>query len=814
MIRRARENLLRNEPHTPSYLGKCWGREEELQWLEQWFLNSRFPLATLTGPSGIGKTHLACEIVRNFRARGRPCVYVNLTLIKRPDQILGAIFHTLNVPFSEMTLWQRLLNRIFREDTLLVLDDFDRLLPGGALWVQDILEAAPTLKILATSQKKLGLAGEQVLMLSPLPTPPPNPKVRSLDELRAYPSAAVLLEQVGSSGVLADVSPTEVARLCRDLQGRPGWLVDAGLYLRAYSWFEFYRQYRAWFGLQTGAMQSLAPEAQRHRLFHALRIEEQRAVRCLSVFRETFDLGGAAAAMQKSPEQALQFLLLLEERGFIQLRMEGSSIRYQLTRIREIIPPLPEEQRDVVLQRLYAHYLNRLQAVLQNEDPVEETRYWCYIERDMLVQLLESLDRRRDAKGIAQFLDILVEACNIRPPASVLDWGVACVSNSAWLTPDERALMARPLLLGLIGAGLNERAHPIAAIQQYSPDCALEVGRFWHNIARGDRARERYIVAVMQAEHRRDRSRALLARACLAESEAVLGNLDEAERQIQEIEARYPVSRMHRENRRWFYYVAGYIHYQRGYFRRSRELYRVALTHSEGCPDVLRELSRVELEMGEYDVAYALASEALAQLLEDLADPHNPSIYALEGCLGDVCAVKGDYDDALDYHLPSLEYWQELGQPRWICWTLNRLVEIELLARDARHPWRLWDSCRFDPHALLQQAWRVIQPTYMNLPHKARTLHNLGWLAWHEQHLGEAENYLARAMKIRQRWGHEYGIARTLEILARVRFSQHRYNDARQLLQQASTIRQDLEAKPYPQLKHANLSILRRMHPR
>jgi Tfp pilus assembly protein PilF len=116
-----------------------------------------------------------------------------------------------------------------------------------------------------------------------------------------------------------------------------------------------------------------------------------------------------------------------------------------------------------------------------------------------------------------------------------------------------------------------------------------------------------------------------------------------------------------------------------------------------------------------------------------------------------------------------------------------------------------------DARALLREAWAVIEPTYLNLPHKSRTLHNLGWLAWHEGRLDEAEQYLTRALEIRQDYGNEYGVARTLELLARLRFSQHRYAEARALFQQASDIRLRLEAKPYPAVKRANLSVHRKL---
>jgi len=262
--------------------------------------------------------------------------------------------------------------------------------------------------------------------------------------------------------------------------------------------------------------------------------------------------------------------------------------------------------------------------------------------------------------------------------------------------------------------------------------------------------------------------------------------------------------------RSWFHYVGGYVNYQRGQFRRSRELYEKSAALGVHANNAYRELSRVYLELGDYDRAeqYALAG---LQHFEGDPEPVLPSLHALNACLGDLYAVLGRYDDALQRHLPALDFWRTEGQPRWICWSLNRIAEIELLARDANDPWRLTHRIERDARALLHEAWAVIEPTYLNLPHKSRTLHNLGWLAWHEGRLDAAEQYLTRALNIRQRYGNEYGVARTLELLARLRFSQHRYAEARALFQQASDIRSRLEAKPYRAVKRANLSVHRKL---
>lgn len=175
----------------------CIGRERELANLRRWYDNPNAPLLTLVGSSGIGKTHLACEFARQMNQAGEPCIYINLTLIQEPNQILSEVFHALNIPFPDEETRPILLRRIFNKRTLLVLDDFDLLLPAGANAVRELLDAAPALKILATSQKPLAIRREQLLELELLPTPPAHLNPRSIQELMAYPSVAVFVSQMG-----------------------------------------------------------------------------------------------------------------------------------------------------------------------------------------------------------------------------------------------------------------------------------------------------------------------------------------------------------------------------------------------------------------------------------------------------------------------------------------------------------------------------------------------------------------------------------------------------------------------------------------
>lgn len=807
VIEQARLTLRQNLAitRTPCYLDACIGREPELQQLHQWLRQPHAPLLTLTGVSGIGKTHLACEFLRRAQQAGVRCIYVNLTLLQTADEIIPAVFHALNTPFPGETVWKRLASSIFEQGVLLVLDDFYGLLPEGARVVQELISAAPALKILATSQEPLGIPEETLLPLPPLPVP--SLQGESLESLRRNPCVAIVLSQAGSNLQLTRSNAAQIARLCADLGGYPGRLVDAGLYLRRCKWIQFYSQYRFWFGLAPSG--PMKPETQRHLLHSMLLEEEKRILRSLSVFPETFD-GAAGAAAANIGERAIKPLLdKLLECGFLQKAHEKTSVRYRIRpQMRTVILSLKEEERSVVMQRLHAYYRQRLQPNNWSRQSAIDPREWCYAECYTLQHVLDYLKERGDSEGIAELFQLLDGVCGHRPPAMLLDWGVQYLNLLTEHSQEDSLRVARSMLISLIGSGVYTISTQLLEMLGDSDENAALLGRYWHDMGDGKRAAEFYMRAIAYAESRRQREQAVLDAVGLAESEAVIGNLDHADQILRELKARYPVYRMSSVIRSWYYYVDAYVHYQRGKFVRSRELYEVALRHGTRNRDVWRELSRVYLELGKYAKARAYATKALQALLADV-EPHEASVYAVRSCLGDVDAVQGRYDDALAHHAAAWEFWRAQGQPRWMCWTLNRLAEIELLARDARHRWRLAPAFSMSAQECLNEAWAIIEPTFLNLPHRSRTQHNLGWLAWHEGRLDEAEDYLNQALEIRQSYGNLYGVARTLEALARVRFSQQRYQAAVELLDQASAIRESLDAKPYLPLKKRNLSIRR-----
>lgn len=129
-------------------------------------------LVTLVGPGGIGKTALAAEVAGQAVARG----IVERTLVARLDSVEdeGGIVDavalacgaTLDAGGDAIARVGAALAGHGR--ALLVVDDFDGLVPHAMATLGAWLELAPEIAILVTSRERLALAAEHVTEVGPL----------------------------------------------------------------------------------------------------------------------------------------------------------------------------------------------------------------------------------------------------------------------------------------------------------------------------------------------------------------------------------------------------------------------------------------------------------------------------------------------------------------------------------------------------------------------------------------------------------------------------------------------------------------------
>jgi len=141
------------------------GRAEELAEIRRLLDETR--LLTLTGAGGIGKTRLALRVASELQDDFEDSIFfVSLAPISSGKHIVQAIAEAIGFPLStEVAPIDQLLSHLRRRQLLLVMDNFEHLLSDVDV-VAKILQAAPNVKVLATSRENLMLKGETVLNIT------------------------------------------------------------------------------------------------------------------------------------------------------------------------------------------------------------------------------------------------------------------------------------------------------------------------------------------------------------------------------------------------------------------------------------------------------------------------------------------------------------------------------------------------------------------------------------------------------------------------------------------------------------------------
>jgi predicted ATPase/DNA-binding CsgD family transcriptional regulator len=200
------------------------GREEVIAKLVDLLGRGDVRLVTLTGAGGVGKTRVALaaaeELGQSFAAG---LAFVDLAASSRHEDVLPAIARVLGVrDDGDLPLMERLANALHDRDALLILDNFEHVLPAAPL-VPHLLRAAPRVTVLVTSRSALRVRGEREFPILPLPCEDLN-RTEPLDAPRRSPALALFLQRardVRPDFELSRENMGAVAAICRRLDGLP-----------------------------------------------------------------------------------------------------------------------------------------------------------------------------------------------------------------------------------------------------------------------------------------------------------------------------------------------------------------------------------------------------------------------------------------------------------------------------------------------------------------------------------------------------------------------------------------------------------------
>ncbi|MEU0485923.1 BTAD domain-containing putative transcriptional regulator [Streptosporangium sp. NPDC006013] len=215
------------------------GREGEMSELRALLGEAR--LVTLVGPGGAGKTRLAGEVAAG--EQGEVC-FVELAPVFGGGEVAQAVLGAMGVRDARLfpgpgrpvpTPLARLVAALADRPLLLVLDNCEHLVAEAAELADRLLAACPALRVLATSREALGITGEVIHPVAPLPVPRAG---TAAGEATAYPAVRLLADRAAAVRPgfrVDDTNVEQVLDICRALDGLPLALELAAARLRSLS---------------------------------------------------------------------------------------------------------------------------------------------------------------------------------------------------------------------------------------------------------------------------------------------------------------------------------------------------------------------------------------------------------------------------------------------------------------------------------------------------------------------------------------------------------------------------------------------------
>jgi predicted ATPase len=211
----------RARPTLPRPLGDFVGRQRESVQLAELLDHHR--LVTLVGAAGVGKSRLAIEVARSIAGRYPGGIwFVELSTLTTAELVPQAVADALGVRAEPgARLADTVAAALAWRKALLILDNCEHLLPACRNLAEALVTASAELRVLAASRQSLGISGEAIFSLPPLPVPSPDDPWE-----RAAASPAVWLFGARAASTRPGFRVTEanvglVRSICHRLDGMP-----------------------------------------------------------------------------------------------------------------------------------------------------------------------------------------------------------------------------------------------------------------------------------------------------------------------------------------------------------------------------------------------------------------------------------------------------------------------------------------------------------------------------------------------------------------------------------------------------------------
>jgi predicted ATPase/DNA-binding winged helix-turn-helix (wHTH) protein len=590
-------------------------------------------VVSVVGAGGIGKTRLAQAAAHALRDAFADGVWmVELAPVVEPDLLPAAVAQALGLALPGRSApVEESIDALRGRALLLVLDNCEHLVEAVSAFVEALMERAPRVRVLATSQELLKVNGEHLYRLGALALPP----TPALPPARSYGAVALFVDRVGALQPGFELTPQnvdDVIDICRRLDGLPLAIELAAARVPLLGVSGVHERLHERFRMLTGGARVALRRHQTLRetldWSHGLLGADERAVlRRAGVFAGGFTWPAARQVLADGPLDewaALDHLGALVDKSLL-VADSGTTPRYRLlesTRAYALEKLREAGETDATLHRHARAMLALFEAA--------HAQLWTVPTEDRLERWLPDLDNLRAALDHAQGAGE-AELQIALAGASAWIWGAAG-QRLEGLRRCEQALAqvdatTPPPLEARLQLGWSQLAHPRSGVAEHAAaERAVELFR-----ALGDR-QGRYVAAAHQA---------VVA--------ALMGDLSASERAALECRQLHdsgwpPASRWHLLNANSFLLHCGGRYAQAHAANEECLRLAVALGDTARVRAALLYLEQTAQAQGLFEEAAVRGRELVAMLRRDrFGGPIGTAL----GNLGAALTALGQLDDAL-----------------------------------------------------------------------------------------------------------------------------------------------------------------------
>jgi non-specific serine/threonine protein kinase len=313
------------------------GRDRDLGMLRDLVLHGDGRLVTLTGVGGVGKTSLALEVVRTvaddlFEASwsidlsATPGESDSGGVATRWVDALGLV-HRAGSPVDVLVAHLR------ARAALVLVDNCEHVAQAVAELVDELLDACPYLRLVATSRVPLKVRGESVYAVRPLTVPDGEPATGGLGTVPAV-ALFVARAREADPDFRLDDHETPVAGICRRLAGLPLAIELAAAHVHALSPAEIEQRLAPEQGILASerlatSVRQVSLQATMDWSYGLLEPREQRLFRGLSVFAGGWTLEAAEAVFGGGGDGVRSGLQHLVEQSLVVREASGAGSRFR-----------------------------------------------------------------------------------------------------------------------------------------------------------------------------------------------------------------------------------------------------------------------------------------------------------------------------------------------------------------------------------------------------------------------------------------------------------------------------------------------------